>query len=59
LLDNAYTGMIVLDQSGKILKANQMALKLLNCSIEQLLQQPMDHFLLTEHLNPLNSSDCF
>lgn len=59
LLDNAYTGMIVLDEHGVMVKANQMALKLLNCSIESLLHQTIHHFFLTDQLNPLDSSPLF
>ena len=59
LLDNAYTGMIVLDEHGVMVKANQMALKLLNCSIESLLHQTIHHFFLADQLNPLDSSPLF
>ena len=59
LLENAYTGMIVLDEHGKIIKANQMALKLLNCAIDQLLDQTIHDFFFTAILNQLDSSDSF
>lgn len=59
LLENAYTGMIVLDEHGKIIKANQMALKLLNCAIDQLLDQTIHDFFFTEILNQLDLSDSF
>lgn len=59
LLENAYTGMIVLDEHGKIIKANQMALKLLNCAIGQLLDRTIHNFFFTEILNQLDSSDSF
>lgn len=59
LLENAYTGMIVLDEHGKIIKANQMALKLLNCAIGQLLYRTIHNFFFTEILNQLDSSDSF
>ncbi|TPT53251.1 sigma-54-dependent Fis family transcriptional regulator [Acinetobacter baumannii] len=59
LLENAYTGMIVLDEHGKIIKANQMALKLLNCAIDQLLDRTIHDFFFTEILNQLDSSDSF
>lgn len=59
LLENAYTGMIVLNEHGKIIKANQMALKLLNCAIDQLLDQTIHDFFFTEILNQLDSSDSF
>ncbi|ESK53451.1 hypothetical protein F990_03357 [Acinetobacter tjernbergiae DSM 14971 = CIP 107465] len=59
LLENAYTGMIVLDDHGQTVKANQMALKLLNCSIQLLLHRSIHDFFLTEHLNQFDASDPF
>ena len=59
LLENAYTGMIVLDVHGKIIKSNQMALKLLNCDIEQLLNQTIHEFFFTDTFSQLDSSDSF
>ena len=59
LLENAYTGMIVLDDYGQVVKANQMALKLLNCSIELLLHRSIHDFFLTETLSQLDTTDSF
>ena len=59
LLENAYTGMIVLDEHCRVIKANQMALKLLNCSIEQVLAQTINHFFFTEHLTQFDANDAF
>lgn len=44
LLKTAYTGIIEIDQTGKIQKANQMALTLLNASIDQLLFNPISNY---------------
>ncbi|WP_343568421.1 sigma 54-interacting transcriptional regulator [Acinetobacter sp.] len=59
LLDNAYTGLIVLDEQDKIVKANQMALKLLNCSIESLINKKISESLICEHLLTDHSKDLF
>ena len=59
LLENAYTGMIIIDEHYRVVKANQMALKLLNCSIEQVLAQTIDHFFFTEHLTRFDVNDAF
>ncbi|CAM4101637.1 Sigma-54 factor interaction domain-containing protein [Acinetobacter pragensis] len=59
LLENAYTGMIVFDEHGKIVKANQMALKLLSCSIDVLLDRSIHDFFLTEQLSQPDASDSF
>jgi len=59
LLENAYTGMIVLDEQSKILKVNQMALKLLNCPIEHLLHQTLDDLFLATHAGELDSREPF
>lgn len=44
LLKTAYSGIIEIDQTGKIQKANQMALTLLNTSIDQLLLNPISNY---------------
>lgn len=44
LLKTAYTGMIEIDATGQIQKANQMALTLLNTSIDQLLYKPISNY---------------
>lgn len=59
LIENAYTGMIVLDNYGQVVKANQMALKLLNCSIELLLGRCIYDFFLTKTLSQLETTDSF
>lgn len=59
LLDNAYTGLIVLDEQDKIVKANQMALKLLNCSIESLIDTNISESLICEHLSTDQSKNLF
>lgn len=59
LIENAYTGMIVLDNYGQVVKANQMALKLLNCSIERLLGRCIYDFFLTKTLSQLETTDSF
>lgn len=59
LLDNAYCGLIVLDELDKIVKANQMALKLLNCSIESLIHKNIFDFLICEQFSLDQSKDYF
>lgn len=59
LLENAFTGMIVLDEYNSIIKANQMALQLLNCSIEQVLDQTIYRYFFTEHLTQFDANDSF
>lgn len=59
LLENAYTGLIVLDDYGQVVKANQMALKLFNCSIESLRHRSIHDFFLAEHLKQFDASDAF
>ena len=59
LIENAYTGMIVLDNYGQVVKANQMALKLLNCSIELLLGRGIYDFFLTKTLSQLETTGSF
>ena len=59
LLENAYTGMIVLDEQRRVIKANQMALKLLNCSIEQVLDQTIYNFFVIEHLTQVDTNNAF
>lgn len=59
LLDNAYTGLIVLDEQDQIIKANQMALKLLNCSIEFLRYKNISEFLSCSHLSSNHAKDFF
>ena len=49
LLHNAYAGLIVMDEFGQVLKVNQMALKLLNCTVEHLVQQNISDFFVAEH----------
>ncbi|MEO9300783.1 MULTISPECIES: sigma-54-dependent Fis family transcriptional regulator [Acinetobacter] len=59
LLDNAYAGLIVLDEHDKILKANQMALKLLNCSIEFLIDTNISESLICGDLTSIQAEDFF
>lgn len=47
LLSNAYSAMLEYDDLQIIRKANQMALKLLNRNIHDVLGQPLQHFFLT------------
>lgn len=59
LLQNAYAGLIVIDEFGRILKVNQMALKLLNCTVESLLNQDISDFFISEHFFEHPKEDSF
>lgn len=59
LLQNAYAGLIVIDEFGLILKVNQMALKLLNCTVESLLNQNISDFFISEHFFEHPKEDSF
>lgn len=59
LLHNAYAGLVVIDEFGRILKVNQMVLKLLNCTIEQLLNHNISEFFISEHFFDYQKEDSF
>ncbi|EOY9136600.1 TPA: AAA family ATPase, partial [Acinetobacter baumannii] len=49
LLDTAYAGLIVINEAGRIIKANQMALKLLNIEFDQIYHSYLSDFFIIQH----------
>ncbi|MBJ8505741.1 sigma-54-dependent Fis family transcriptional regulator [Acinetobacter seifertii] len=48
LLDTAYVGLITINQWGQIIKANQMALKLLNIEFEKIYKNSLSDFFIIQ-----------
>lgn len=59
LLHTAYAGLIVINEFGQIIKANQIALKLLNHSIQSVFDAQISDFFNTEHFIHTQSAQPF